>query len=141
MSSLSGTPYPKQRTTCPDAWLGGHYGSMKLSEDREAVRVHVGRGVGAIGPAVPGTGLGAAGRWFVVGDFILTRSVLTASRPRSFGLSRVDWCRLKAGSIVNVGQRNLVYGHTGGEQVEWVSGLRPELAANFDVHEKDISDR
>ena len=128
---ISGTPQPKQPTTCAGAWLGGNYASIKLVSDVDAVRVHVRAGVGATTGSgrreSPAAAPGPLGRWFAVGDVILTDSAFTNSRSVPPGLTRVDWCRLKAGSIVNVGRSSPLFGHMGGgEQVEWVSGPRPE---------------
>jgi hypothetical protein len=127
MSEISGTPYPKQPTSATSAWLGGNYRTIKLAADVEGVRVHVGAGVGAARRESLATGAGSLGRWFAVGDVILTRSDYTSSRALPSGFSKVDWCRLKAGSIVNVGQCSPLFGRMGGgEQVEWVSGPRPK---------------
>ena len=126
MNEISGTSQPQARTTCADAWLDG-YSTLRLSEDVEAVRVHVGAGVAASAKAFLATGAGSLGRWFAVGDVILTRSAYTASRALPAGFSKVDWCVLKAGSIVNVGRCHPLFGHSGGgEQVELVSGPEPE---------------
>jgi hypothetical protein len=98
-----------------------------LSENIEAVRVHVGAGVAGSAKDFLSIGAGSLGRWFAVGDVILTRSAYTASRALPAGFSKVDWCVLKAGSIVNVGRCHPLFGHTGGgEQVELVSGPAPE---------------
>jgi hypothetical protein len=123
MLEISGTTQPQAKTSCLEAWLGGQYTTIRLSEDVEAVRVHVGAGVAASAQAFLSTGAGSHGRWFAVGDVILTRSAYTASRALPAGFSKVDWCVLKAGSIVNVGRCHPLFGHRGGgEQVELVSG-------------------
>jgi hypothetical protein len=127
MSGVSGTPQPKQPTSAPSAWLGGNYRTLRLASDLEAVRVHVGAGAGAARKAPLATGAGSTGRWFAVGDVILTKSDYTSSRALPSGFTKVDWCRLKAGSIVNIGRCSPLFGHVGGgEQVELVSGPRPE---------------
>ena len=127
MKEISGTPQPRQPTSCAEAWLGGHYSTIRLSENVEAVRVHVGAGLAASPGEFLSTGAGSLGRWFAVGDVILTRSAYTASRARPAGFSKVDWCVLKAGSVVNVGECHPLFGHSGGgEQVELVSGPAPE---------------
>lgn len=127
---ISGTPQPRHPTSNARAWLGGNYTTMKLASDVEAVRVEAASGVGAR----PGDGLRGAwrtlGRWFAVGDVILARTAPANSRALPAGFSGVDWCRLKAGSIVNVGRCSPLFGHVGGgEQVEWVSGPAPEPVA------------
>jgi hypothetical protein len=117
---------PRASTSCADAWLGGQYATVRLSEDVEAVRVHVGAGVAAASTDVRAFGAGSLGRWFAVGDVILTRSAYTDSRALPAAFSKVDWCVLKAGSIVNVGRCHPMFGHGGGgEQVELVSGPPP----------------
>jgi hypothetical protein len=127
MQDISGTPQPKQPTSNSGAWLGGNYTTVRLVADVDAVRVHVGAGVGAARRESLAMGAGSLGRWFAVGDVILTRSTYTSSRALPADFSRVDWCRLKAGSIVNVGRCSPLFGHMGGgEQVEWVSGPQPE---------------
>jgi hypothetical protein len=127
MKEIRGTPHPLRPTSCADAWLGGHYSTVKLSENVEAVRVHVGGGVAASASGILSTGAGSTGRWFAVGDVILTRSAYTGSRALPAGFSKVDWCLVKAGSIVNVGRCHPLFGHGGGgEQLEFVSGPQPE---------------
>jgi hypothetical protein len=127
MKEISGTSQPRQPTSAPNAWLGGNYQTIRLVTDVEAVRVHVGAGVGASRRDGLATGAGALGRWFAVGDVILTKSDYANSRALPSGFTKVDWCRLKAGTIVNTGQCSPLFGHLGGgEQVEWVSGPRPE---------------
>ena len=125
MAAISGTPQPKQPTSNSAAWLGGNYRTMKLVADVDAVRVSVGVAVGVHADR-GGAALDALGRWFAVGDVVLTRSAYTTPRQPA-GFSRVDWCVLRAGSIVNVGRCSPMFGHAGGgDQVEWVSGPRPE---------------
>src|SRR4051794_20574624 len=102
--TVSGTSQPQARTSCHDAWLGGTYDTIRLSADLEAVRVHVGAGVAASSKDFLATGAGSQGRWFAIGDVILTRSAYTGSRALPSGFSKVDWCLIKAGSIVNVGR-------------------------------------
>ena len=126
MQEISGTPQPQARTSCPEAWLSGQYSTVRLSDNVEAVRVHVGAGVAASSREFLATGAGSRGRWFAVGDMILTRSAYTDTRALPAGFSTVDWCVLKAGSIVNVGQGHPLFGHGGGgEQVELVEGPEP----------------
>ena len=127
MTEISGTPQPRAHTSCAEAWLSGQYSTIRLAEDLEAVRVHVGAGVAASAREFLSTGAGSLGRWFAIGDVILTRSAYIASRALPAGFSKVDWCVLKAGSVVNVGQCHPLFGHGGGgEQVELVSGPVPE---------------
>jgi len=127
MSEIAGTPQRQRPTSCAEAWLNGQYATIWLSEDVEAVRVHVGGGVAPAARDFLATGSGTLGRWFVVGDVILTRTAYTDSRTLPTGVSKVDWCVLKAGSIVNVGRGHPMFGHGGGgEQVELVSGPAPE---------------
>jgi hypothetical protein len=127
MKEISGTAQRQGPTSCADAWLGGHYTTIRLADNVEAVRVHVGAGVAASVREFLSTGAGSLGRWFAVGDVILTRSAYTASRALPSGFSKVDWCVLKAGSIVNVGRCHPLFGHSGGgEQVEFVSGPTPD---------------
>jgi hypothetical protein len=122
----SGTPQAKARTSCPEAWLGT-YETLRLSENVEAVRVHVGAGVAASSRDFLAMGAGSQGRWFAIGDVILTRSAYTGSRALPSGFSKVDWCVIKAGSIVNIGRCHPLFGHGGGgEQLEFVSGPAPE---------------
>ena len=127
MNHISGTPQPLARTSCADAWLSGVYETIRLSENVQAVRVHVGGGVAGSASGYLSTGAGSLGRWFAIGDVILTRSAYTASRALPSGFSKVDWCILKAGSIVNVGRCHPLFGYGGGgEQLELVSGPAPE---------------
>jgi hypothetical protein len=127
MTGIAGTPQPRQPTSCAEAWLGGQYSTIWLSEDVEAVRVQVGVGVAPAAKDFLATAGGSLGRWFAVGDVILTRTAFTDSRGLPAGFSKVDWCVLKAGSIVNVGRSHPLYGHSGGgQQVELVSGPAPE---------------
>lgn len=127
----TGTPRPRAKTTCADAWLGGHYATMKLAHDVEAVRVQVGAGVRASASERVARDAGSRGRWFAVGDVILTRTAYTDSRALPAGFSEVDWCVLKAGSIVNVGRCHPLFGHSGGgEQVELVTGEPAAVAGD-----------
>jgi hypothetical protein len=127
MSDISGTTLARQPTSVPNAWLGGNYRTMRLVTDAEAVRVHVNAGLGAARSSMLATGAGSTGRWFAVGDVILTRSDYTSSRALPSGFTQVDWCRIKAGSIVNIGRCSPLFGHIGGgEQIEWLSGPAPE---------------
>jgi hypothetical protein len=127
MTEISGTAQVKQPTSCADAWLDGQYSTIRLAADLDAVRVHVRGGVAASSKDFLATGAGSLGRWFAVGDIILTRTAYTDSRALPAGFSKVDWCVLKAGSIVNVGRCHPLFGHGGGgEQVELVSGPTPE---------------
>lgn len=135
MTRISGTPQPKQPTSNAGAWLGGQYTTMRLVGDVEAVRVQAVVGVSAAGRDSPvgAASLGSMGRWFAVGDVILARSASPSSRVAPRGFSRVDWCRLKAGSIINVGRCSPQFGHVGGgEQVEFVSGPQPEQVVAAD---------
>jgi hypothetical protein len=126
-ATISGTPQPLARTRAADAWLFGEYTTVRLTKDAEAVRVHVGAGVAASARELLSSGAGSYGRWFAVGDVILTRSAYTDSRALPAAFSKVDWCVLKAGSVVNIGRCNPLFGHTGGgEQVEFVSGPAPQ---------------
>jgi hypothetical protein len=130
MTEISGTPQLRQPTSCADAWLDGHYSTIRLSGDVDAVRVHVRGGVAASAKDFLATGMGSLGRWFAVGDVILTRTALTDSRALPAGFSKVDWCVLKAGSLVNVGRCDPLFGHGGGgAQLELVSGPPPEQEA------------
>src|SRR5215471_3925055 len=122
MKDVSGTPLPKAATSFASAWLGGNYSTIKLAADVDAVRVHVGGGMGASPRSHLASGAGSVGRWFAVGDVILTRSAYTNSRALPSAFSRVDWCRLRAGTVVNIGRCSPMFGGAGGgEQVEWVS--------------------
>jgi hypothetical protein len=130
MKEIPGTPQRQQPTSCAEAWLGGRYSTIRLFEDVDAVRVHVRGGVAASAKDFLATAAGSLGRWFAVGDVILTRAAYTGSRAAPAAFSRVDWCVLKAGSLVNVGQCDPLFGHGGGgEQVELVSGPPPEQEA------------
>jgi hypothetical protein len=127
MKQLSGTPQPRARTSCREAWLGDAYETIRLSDNVEAVRVHVGAGVARSSNDFLSTGAGSQGRWFAIGDVILTRSAFTGSRGTPAGFSKVDWCVIKAGSIVNIGQCHPLFGHSGGGlQMELVSGPAPQ---------------
>jgi hypothetical protein len=126
MKGISGTPQPRQPTTNADAWLGGHYTTFRLVSDVEAVKVYVvavfGRGRETSGGATRSNG-----RWFAVGDVILMRAAPTSASSLWSNFARIDWCRLKAGSIVNVGRCSPLFTPMGGgEQVEWISGPQPE---------------
>lgn len=129
MSDLTGAPQRRAETSCADAWLGGQYATIRLSENVHAVRVQVSAGVAAPGRDRLATGAGIPGRWFAVGDIILTHSANTSARTPG-GFSKIEWYVLKAGSVVNVGLRHPMFGHVdGGEQVELVSGPEPEREA------------
>ena len=127
MEELTGTPQAQQPTSAATAWLGGNYRTIRLAADVDAVRVVVRSGASIGRKEALTTAVRVVDRWFAVGDVILTGSASTSSSARRSPFSQVDWCRLKAGSIVNVGRSSPLLGHAGGgEQVEWVSGPGPE---------------
>src|SRR5262245_56842668 len=114
MKGISGAPQPQQPTSNAAAWLGGRYTTFRLISDLEAVKVYM---LAAFAhPAADKVAASATsnGRWFVVGDVILTRSDPVGSRGSWSTFVRVDWCRLKAGSIVNVGRCSPLFGPMGG---------------------------
>jgi hypothetical protein len=125
MPEIPGTPHPKQGTSRVDAWLGGHYSTMRLSRDVDAVRLPTAVGVASSKEPL-GTGGATLGRWFAVGNVILTRTAYTDARTLPGTLIRVEWYVLKAGSIVNVGRCHPLFGQGGDEQIEFVSGPAPE---------------
>src|SRR5262249_38822036 len=119
VTGVSGTHQPRRQTSCPDAWLAGRYATMRLSEDVEAVRVAVRGGVAQKAKDFLPTGAGEHGRWYAVGDMIMTRTAYTDSRTLPTSFARIDWWVIKAGSIVNVGQGHPLFGQSGGVQVEF----------------------
>jgi hypothetical protein len=127
--AISGTQQPQHATTNTDAWLGGQYVTLRLLNDVEAVRVYVIAPFGNNSNSSPGAG--SSGRWFAVGDVIFTQPSATSARGMWESFARVEWCRLRAGSIVNVGRCSPLFGAMGGgDQVEWVSGPVPEKVTN-----------
>src|ERR1051326_8952135 len=91
MAELVGTPQAKQPTSAPNAWLGGNYQTIRLAADVDAVRVQISGGSGAARRDAAATVTATFGRWFAVGDVVLTESAYTNSRAQPSGASRVDW--------------------------------------------------
>ena len=124
---IPGTVVPNAPTSRPGAWLGP-YRTLRLQRDVEAMRVHVGAGEGAATRPELVSGAGALGRWFAIGDVVLSRSDYVDAQALPAGFSDVELCVLRAGSIVNVGLCGPLFGRGGGgEQIEFVSGPTPAL--------------
>jgi hypothetical protein len=100
----------------------GRYWTLRLYGDFPAVRVWL-----------PGFS-GPRGRWFAIGDVILSRDDYKRTRSLLTNFTRVAFCTLRAGSIINVGYCSALGGHPGmGEQAELVSGPPPRMSSPNDL--------
>ena len=137
-TSLPAAVVDKEPTRAANAWDGGYY-SVKLHGPYQALRVHVGGGVGAVTAANRhlASGAGLLGRWYAIGDFIQTYDEYVATRalPKtqtaqgelSF-FSAAALATFGAGTILNVGIVGPLFDLPGGgEQAEFVEGPEVEL--------------
>jgi hypothetical protein len=133
MLTLPGVPDPLpallvslQQTSSDAAWQHLRH-TVCLLAPLPAIRVHARAGAGAASREGLAFGAGTVGRWFAIGDVVLTRSAYSAEHalPESF-THQDDWL-LPAGTVLNVGRAGPLFGHQGGAlQAEWLSGPRPE---------------
>jgi hypothetical protein len=132
MLSLLGIPVPltgmlitRQITSAENAWRGAYY-SVRLVDPLQALRVHV-RGGGVASNPQLAFGAGTIGRWFAIGDVILSRSDYGASYAIPAAFTTQDGWILPPDTVINVGIASTLFDHSGGGvQVERLSGPVPE---------------
>ena len=108
-----------------DAWTRQGYVTVRLVERLAALRVHARGGAGAARHAAL-TGSGRRGRWYAIGDVILTREQYANAHALPGPFSHQDEWLLDAGSVLNVGIAGPLFGHDGGgAQPEFLDGPAP----------------
>lgn len=127
-SSLPASPLPLRDTSAENAWTPRGYRTIRLTQSIPAMRVHVRAGVGAAFQGHLALGAGRHGRWFAIGDVILTREEYAAAHALPAGFSHQDDWELPIGTVLNVGYAGPLFGHPGGAlQAEWISGPPPTV--------------
>lgn len=115
-----------QPTSYAKAWAGPYF-TIRLVAELPAIRVHA-RGGEAAAARGALAGSGTIGRWFAIGDVILTREAYAARHALPGRFTHQNEWILPTGSVLNVGFAGPLFGHPGGAlQAEWLSGpsLRP----------------
>ena len=133
MLKLPGVPDPlpamlvsRQQTSSDAAWRHLRH-TVCLLAPLPAIRVHVRAGAAAASVERLALGAATAGRWFAIGDVILTRSAYAAEHALPDSFSHQDDWLLPTGTVLNVGQAGPLFGHRGGAlQAEWLSGPSPQ---------------
>jgi hypothetical protein len=124
--SIPALQMPKAQTSASDAWGRWGYVTVRLTESMPALRVHVRAGVGASTSSSFAWGASSSGRWFAIGDTILTREEYRALHALPAGFSHQDEWTLPPNTTLNVGIAGPLFGHPGGAaQGERLSGLSP----------------
>lgn len=114
------------QTGASNAWGPRGYTTVRLLEPLPALRVHTRSGAAAATRPELAGGAGTVGRWFAIGDVILTRDQYKAAHALPAGFSHQDDWLLPAGTVLNVGIAGLLFGHAGGAlQAEHLSGPEP----------------
>ena len=112
-------------TSAESAWLGMRH-TVRLLEPVLALRVHSRGGTSAATQEHLAFGASTVGRWFAVGDVVLTRSGYLQQHALPAGFTHQDEWLLPATSILNVGIAGPLFGQPGGSlQAEWLSGPPP----------------
>lgn len=123
MSAVAVTPI---ETGSANAWGAHGYQTVRLLADLPALRVHTRSGAAAATRPELAGGAGTLGRWFAIGDVILTRDDYQAAHALPAGFSHQDDWLLPAGTVLNVGIAGPLFGHPGGAlQAERLSGPPP----------------
>lgn len=117
---------PQRASSSKAAWRDTHH-TVQLMAPLAALRVH--QRAGAAAAYAPGLawGSGSWGRWFAIGDVVLTRSEYSARYALPGSFTHQDEWLLPAGTEMNVGIAGPLFGHVGGElQAELLGGPHPE---------------
>ncbi len=111
-------------TSAQNAWRGTWY-TLRLISDVPAIRVHSMGGTAAAAREALARS-GRAGRWYAIGDVILTRQAYAAVHAIPGAFSQQDEWLLPVSTVLNVGRAGALFGHQGGGlQAEWISGPSP----------------
>jgi hypothetical protein len=114
-------------TSAANAWLGS-YTTIRLTAEVQAVRVHVGAGEGAAMRRELAAGAGLRGRWFAIGDFVMTYQEYRRTRALPGQFTQIAWATLLPGAVLNVGRCGPLFNLPGGgEQAEFLEGPLPLL--------------
>jgi len=118
---------PQRSSSSKEAWRDNSYHTVQLTAPLAALRVHHRAGGGAAAARELAWGSGTQGRWFAIGDIVLTRSEYAARYALPGSFSHQDEWQFPAGTAMNVGIAGPLFGYPGGElQAEWLSGPPPE---------------
>lgn len=103
---------PLRKTNADNAWQGERF-TVRLIADLPALRVHA--------------KVNARGRWFAIGDVILTREEYQSAHALPDHFSHQDEWLLPHGTILNVGVCSPLFNHAGGaSQAERLAGPPPQ---------------
>ena len=106
--ALPAVEIPQQPTSQDNAWIGARY-TIRLISQLPALRVH--------------SKSNAVGRWFAIGDVILTREKYKELHALPGSFTHQDEWILPEGTILNVGIASPLFGHSGGAlQAERLDG-------------------
>jgi len=113
-------------TSCEASWAGPRY-TVQLLAPLQGVRVHSRAGAAASSKAHLAFGSAMAGRWFAIGDIVLTREAYIAQHALPGGFTDQHEWLFPATTVLNVGIAGPLFGHSGGAlQAEWLSGPAPQ---------------
>lgn len=127
---LPAVKLPRKSTRAADAWAAGGYFTVRLVASLPALRVHARAGAAASTRPDRAWGGGTLGRWFAIGDVILSREEYKSAHALPAGFSNQDEWTFPPGTELNVGIAGPLFGHPGGAaQAEWLSGPAPGVAA------------
>ncbi len=122
---LGAVMLPRRRTSAENAWLHG-YQSVRLIRPLQALRVHARAGFAASFRPALAWGGSRVGRWFAIGDVILSRQEFADRHALPASFSHQDDWLLLPNCELNVGVAGPLFGHAGGAlQAEWLSGPEP----------------
>jgi len=123
---LPAVPVGRVNSTALNAWGPHGFITVRLVAPLPAVRVHTRAGVAASVRTHLSHGSSAVGRWFAIGDVILTRDQYKAAHALPAGFTHQDDWLFPIGTHLNVGVAGPLFGHPGGAlQAEWLSGPEP----------------
>jgi len=116
----------REPTTADNAWSPQGYWTVRLLDTVSALRVHARAGAAASTKEHLAWGAGRRGRWFAIGDVILTREEYRRVHALPAGFSHQDDWSLPANTVLNVGIAGPLFGQAGGAlQAEWLTGPEP----------------
>lgn len=118
---------PRQKTNAENAWRAGSFHTIRLVAALPAIRVHARVGSSAAKDPQFVFGAGTFGRWFAIGDVILTRHEYTDVHALPGRFTTLDEYLLPLGTELNVGIAAPLFGYSGGAlQAERLSGPNPK---------------
>jgi hypothetical protein len=117
----------RQKTSAENAWRTGSFHTIRLVEALPAIRVHSRVGSAAAKDPKFAVGAGTLGRWFAIGDVILTRDEYADLHALPGRFTTQDEYLLPPGTELNVGIAARLFGYSGGAlQAERLAGPNPK---------------